>query len=171
VEAYFRKVADDAEQRLAGKLYARGNGTIFPNFSFAPGFPRSFAVWHPRGPLVTEGWRWVLVDADAPQEVKDRLRHHVMWYSGPQGMTEQDDMENWKYATDASRGTIARRYPYNYQMGMGKSRPVETLKDAVFTPFMSETNQLAYYRRWAELMEANSWNELHPKRRTGGNGH
>ena len=34
-------------------------------------------------------------------------------------MTEQDDMENWNYAHAASRGTIARRYPYNYEQGSG----------------------------------------------------
>ena len=34
-------------------------------------------------------------------------------------MTEQDDMENWNYAHAASRGVIARRYPYTYEMGMG----------------------------------------------------
>ena len=28
-------------------------------------------------------------------------------------------MENWNYASAASKGVIARRYPYNYQMGMG----------------------------------------------------
>ena len=27
-------------------------------------------------------------------------------------------MENWNYATAASNGTIARRYPYNYQQSM-----------------------------------------------------
>ena len=26
-------------------------------------------------------------------------------------MTEQDDIENWNYASAASKGTIARRYP------------------------------------------------------------
>ena len=44
---------------------------------------------------------------------------YYMRYSGPAGMTEQDDMENWLYATAASSGTIARRYPYNYQQGLG----------------------------------------------------
>jgi hypothetical protein len=34
-------------------------------------------------------------------------------------MTEQDDMENWNYAHAASRGTIARRYPYSYEQGLG----------------------------------------------------
>ncbi len=41
-----------------------------------------------------------------------------MRYSGPAGMTEQDDMENWLYATSASTGTVARRYPFNYQQSM-----------------------------------------------------
>lgn len=39
--------------------------------------------------------------------------------AGPGGLTEQDDMENWNYASAASKGTIARRYPYNYQDGYG----------------------------------------------------
>ena len=70
----------------------------------------------------TEGWRFFLVDADAPAEVKDVLRRYYMRYSGPAGMTEQDDMENWQYATAASRGTIARRYPFNYQLSMGTAQ-------------------------------------------------
>ena len=37
-----------------------------------------------------------------------------MRYSGPAGMTEQDDMENWSYATNGAMGTIAKRYPFNY---------------------------------------------------------
>ena len=94
-------------------------GTVFPNMSFLSRQPRSIAVWHPRGTLRTEAWRWFLVDQDAPQEVKDLLRHYYMRYSGPGGLTEQDDMENWNYASAASKGVIARRYPYNYQMGMG----------------------------------------------------
>ena len=79
--------------------------------------PRTIAVWHPRGPHQTEVWRWYLVDRDAPQEVKNFLRDYYIRYSGPAGMTEQDDMENWNYAHAASRGTIARRYPYNYEQG------------------------------------------------------
>ena len=64
--------------------------------------PRGICVWHPHSPTETEGWRFFLVDADAPAEVKDVLRRYYMRYSGPAGMTEQDDMENWLYATAAS---------------------------------------------------------------------
>ena len=82
----------------------------------------SLCVWHPHSPTETEAWRFFLVDADAPAEVKDVLRQFYMRYSGPAGMTEQDDMENWLYTTAASKGTIARRYPFNYQASMGAYR-------------------------------------------------
>ena len=61
----------------------------------------------------------VPVDKKAPEAAKDALRHFGMRYSGPGGMTEQDDAENWNYATAASKGTIASRYPFNYEMGIG----------------------------------------------------
>ena len=94
---------------------------MFPNMSPLARQPRTLAVWHPRGPHQTEVWRWYLVDADAPAEVKDFLRHYYIRYSGPSGLTEQDDMENWNYAHKASRGTIARQFPYNYEMGLGRA--------------------------------------------------
>src|SRR4029077_7875188 len=86
-------------------------GEIFPNTALHPRQPRTIAVWHPRGTHQTEVWRWYLVDKAAPSEVKDFLRDYYIRYSGPGGMTEQDDMENWNYAHAASRGMIARRYP------------------------------------------------------------
>ena len=97
-------------------------GNLFPNTSYHGRQPRGICVWHPHSPTETEAWRFFLVDADAPAEVKDVLRRFYMRYSGPAGMTEQDDMENWLYATKASTGTIARRYPFNYQQSMGAYR-------------------------------------------------
>src|SRR5437764_2688381 len=94
-------------------------GEIFPNTALHPRQPRTIAVWHPRGPHQTEVWRWYLVDRSAPAEVKNFLRDYYIRYSGPAGLTEQDDMENWNYAHAASRGTIARRYPYSYEQGLG----------------------------------------------------
>ena len=94
-------------------------GEVFPNIALHPRQPRTIAVWHPRGAHQTECWRWYFVDKAAPQQVKDFLRDYYIRYSGPAGMTEQDDMENWNYAHAASRGTIARRYPYSYEQGQG----------------------------------------------------
>jgi hypothetical protein len=83
-------------------------------------------------------------------------------------MTEQDDMENWNYAHAASRGTIARRYPYSYEQGMGAEvenyewegfRVPGTVCDLTQAK-SSEHNLRNFDRRWAEFMEAGSWDEL-----------
>jgi hypothetical protein len=127
--------------------------------SFLSRQPRSIAIWHPRGALQTEAWRWFLVDQDAPEEVKDILRHYYMRYSGPGGWTGQDDMENWNYASAASRGVIARRYAYNYQMGIGYEGTYDALLGVV-TVGISEQNQRGFYQCWAEYMDARSWTDL-----------
>jgi len=90
--------------------FCRSPAILFPNTSWHGRQPRGLCVWHPHGPTETEAWRFFLVDADAPAAVKDVLRRYYMRYSGPAGMTEQDDMENCSYATRSSAGTIARRY-------------------------------------------------------------
>ena len=100
--------------------------------------------------------------------MKDVLRHYYIRYSGPAGLTEQDDMENWNYAHKASRGTIARQYPYNYEMGLGRAtRSFEdhglklpgTICD-VTEANASESNQRGFYGRWRQFMGAESWAEL-----------
>ncbi|HEY5211095.1 MAG TPA: Rieske 2Fe-2S domain-containing protein [Stellaceae bacterium] len=136
-------------------------GTVFPNMSFHAQQPRTILVAHPAGPRKTEMWRVYFVDKDAPPEVRDFLRRYYMRYSGPGGMTEQDDMENWSYASQASEGTMARRYPYHYKSGMGSGGPHDLVPGFVTeTPLTSEQNPRALYRRWAEFMDAKSWDDL-----------
>ena len=174
VADYFRR-CEEERQRRRGEYWRLfgGPGTMFPNASPLARQPRTLAVWHPRGPHQTEVWRWYLVDADAPAEVKDFLRHYYIRYSGPSGLTEQDDMENWNYAHEASRGTIARQYPYNYEMGLGRAtrdfedhglRLPGTIMD-VPPGAASENNQRGFYTRWRQFMEAASWTELSPRAR------
>ena len=141
---------------------------MFPNMSFLSRQPRSIAVWQPRGPNSTEVWRWYLVDSTAPVGVKEYLRQYCIRYSGPGGMTEQDDMENWNYAHAASKGVIARRYPYNYEMGLGYG--TRDFEDGglelpgvvldVTEAKAGENNQRGFYQRWAEFMEARDWDGL-----------
>ena len=91
--------------------------------------------------------------------MKDYLRHYYMRYSGPAGMTEQDDIENWLYATSASTGTIARRYPFNYQQSMGAYTTDHPLGGELS---LQVTEQIArgFYRRWASYMRDADWGEL-----------
>ncbi len=167
VDEFYAEARRHRQERLrAGEVrYRSGPSTIFPNTSFHDD-PRAIFVWHPAGPSRMELWRWFLVDKQAPPVVKDSLRHFGLRYSGPGGMTESDDAENWNYATAASKGTIAGRYPFNYEMGLGHSKPVEGLRGAVTSEneTLTENNARSLYKRWAEFMDAETWDDLYPKR-------
>ena len=160
VEQYYRHCHEARKKRLGEKARLLPFvGTIFPNCSFHGRQPRALCVWHPHGPTATEIWRFFLVDDDAPIEVKDMLRHFYMRYSGPAGMTEQDDMENWNYATAGSKGPIARRYPYNYQQSMNTARSDHPVEGRVSTQ-MTEENARRFYLRWSQYLQGASWSEL-----------
>lgn len=166
VEDYYRHCFEERKRRLGDRSRMLPfTGTIFPNTSFHGRQPRALCVWHPHGPTHTEIWRFFLIDKDAPPEVKDLSRHYYMRYSGPAGMTEQDDMENWNYSTAASRGTIARRYPYNYQQSMHATRHDGPVPGAVSTQ-ISEQNARGFYRRWLSYVEGKDWDVLLGKAET-----
>jgi len=160
-EEYFRRCYQERTRRLGAEKsrWLGLVGSIFPNMSFHGRQPRAIFIWHPHGPTTMEIWRFYLVDADAPAEVKDMLRHYYMRYSGPGGMTEQDDMENWNYATAASSGTIARRYPYNYQQSLHAERVIPE-STGIVTTQINEGNSRAFYRRWADYVSGRDWNVL-----------
>jgi len=160
-EAYYRSLHEKREVLLAGKVRVLHSvGAIFPNTSVHGRQPRTIGVFHPISPTETEMWRFFLVDKDAPQAVKDAHRHYYLRYSGPGGMTESDDTENWTYATQACKGSIARKMPFNYQMGLGHAQPVPGLRGAVTTGEFTEENNRNYYKRWSQFVRGLSWDEL-----------
>ena len=164
VDEYFRHCFHERKRRLgAGARVLPLVGTIFPNTSFHGRQPRSICVWHPHGATETEAWRFFLVDADAPAAVKDVLRRYYMRYSGPAGMTEQDDMENWLYATAASKGTIAKRYPLNYQMSMKLPNATDLGPGEVATQMTDQTPR-NFYRVWQHYMNGDPWRTPSVKR-------
>ncbi len=164
-EEYFRQAHEKRQKRLEDgeDRWRIGVSTIFPNTS-THSDPRAVFVWQPAGPMKMELWRWFLVEKNAPKAVKESQRHFALRYAGPAGMTEQDDAENWNYATAASKGTIASRYNFNYEMGNGMEEAVPGLEGAKELDGASELNQRTLYRRWAEFMDAESWDDLFPKK-------
>jgi hypothetical protein len=73
-------------------------------------------------------------------------------------MFEQDDGEIWTSIIEATRGVIARRYSFEYSMGLGHEVPVrdrtgDDLPGMMGESFITEANQRSFYRRWRELME------------------
>ena len=169
VAEYFREAEEKRRESKGEWGRVTGSpGLIFPNAALHPRQPRSIAVLHPRGAHQTEMWRWYFVDAGAPYEVKNFLRQYYIRYSGPGGLTEQDDMENWNYAHAASRGAIARRHPYSYEQGLGFEQTNYEYQGLKFPGQVmdlgdarsSEQNLRNFYKRWAEFMDAPSWDEL-----------
>lgn len=164
LERYYREIHEKRVANLRDRMRVRHRvGTIFPNMSFHGWQPRTITVYHPVSPTEMEMWRMYLVDKDAPEEVKEAARHYYLRYSGPGGMTESDDMENWTCATDASKGAVARGLYFNYQMGIGHAQPVPELRGAVVSNEFTEENARAYYRRWAQFMKGLDWQDLAPR--------
>jgi phenylpropionate dioxygenase-like ring-hydroxylating dioxygenase large terminal subunit len=164
VEEYYRHCYQERQLKLGdGARIVPFVGTIFPNTSFHGRQPRALCSWHPNGAESTEIWRFFLVDKMAPKEVKDFVRRYYMRYAGPAGMTEQDDMENWNYATAGSRGVIAKRHPFNYQQSQNIHKINDPVPGMVSTQ-MTEENARQYYKCWASYMENKNWPDImtHP---------
>ena len=165
IEDYFRHCHAERKRRLGEEARLMPFvGTIFPNTSYHGRQPRGLCAWHPHSATETEAWRFFMVDADAPKKVKDFMRHYYMRYSGPAGMTEQDDLENWLYATKASVGTVARRYGFNYQQSMhaAKLNPIVNgleVRGEVSTQ-VTEHMARGFYRRWADYLDKADWDIL-----------
>jgi hypothetical protein len=94
--------------------------------------------------------------------VKDAQRRYMMRYGGPAGLTESDDMENWNYAYPASLGHIAQRLPYNFQMGLHREFEDERVPGITLNYRIAEENQRSRLKRWLAFMEAGSWDDLYP---------
>jgi len=97
----------EVERRL-GTLRARrvqlGNHSIFPNGILG------LRLALPRGPLSTEFWHFVLLEKDAPDELKRAIRIGSQANNGAAGLFEQDDVDNWRQVTEASMSRLRREY-------------------------------------------------------------
>ena len=58
------------------------------------------------------------------------------------------------------RGVVSRRLSVNTQMGLGHERFDEDLQGWASDFRMSESNHRQFYRRWAQLMAADSWAKI-----------
>ena len=162
LHAYENEIRPEVERRLGERIRLVNPivGTVFPNFSMLRSTSHTFRVWHPRGPDKIEVWSWVFVDRAAPPEVKEKLRLTGLRGFGPSGVFEQDDMDNWQECTQTCRGAVSRRYALNMQMGMGHEGFDEQLGGWSSEFKFSESNHRRFYRRWAQVMDADSWAQL-----------
>ncbi|MDN5874368.1 MAG: Rieske 2Fe-2S domain-containing protein, partial [Sinobacteraceae bacterium] len=79
VAKYLMQSRPRVAERLGEARATAVNGqhmTIFPSLSFLPGI-NTLRVWHPRGPNEIEIWALTIVDADAPDDVKECWRKGI----------------------------------------------------------------------------------------------
>ncbi|WP_349618233.1 SRPBCC family protein [Azotobacter salinestris] len=153
------KAAERLGEFRARMLGAVSSFTVFPNFSFLPG-QNTVRVWQPRGPNKIELYTWVIVNRNAPEEVKEKWRRGAMMTFSPTGVFEMDDGENWEYCTKTSRGKVTRYQDLYVGLGMNTRLTDSDLPGNVFKGQLNEANARAYYQRWKDLLQARSWAEV-----------
>ena len=156
-EQYYRETLAESERRL-GSLRARrlqlGNHSLFPNGVLG------FRLAHPRGPLQTEFWHFVVLEKDMPEELKTALRRGSGNYNGVNGMFEQDDMDNWRGVTNSALTAMGRKYTQDLSMGVGHDRRHPEFPGVVAERYTSESNQRLFYKRWEQFMNAENWEDI-----------
>lgn len=160
---YMRSRQEAISQRL-GEFRAKmwgsvASATIFPNFSFLPGY-FTFRTFQPKGPTTTEIHAWTLVPKNMPDEIKDRFRRGSMRTFSPSGILEMDDGENWEHSTSANAGWVTRHQRLCYAMAPAGEIDREDLPGLVTAGQLSDANQRLFYKRWAEMMDADSWADI-----------
>jgi len=156
-QEYHEATLPEVERRLGAFRAHRvqlGNHSIFPNGVLG------LRLALPRGPLRTEFWHFVLVERDAPEEIKRVIRIGSQANNGAAGMFEQDDIDNWRQVTSASQSRVGRRTPQDLSMGVGHSGTHPDYPGLVSERYISESNQRRFYLRWQEFMNAGSWADI-----------
>jgi len=165
VDDYFREAHEKKMEKYKDRImpphgHDAGHFCVFPNFIMDSW---RWRYWHPQEVGVVERWSLFSVDKEAPQYVKDAIRHYAMRYNGPSGCTESDDMENWNYVYPASRGVTAKKYDYNFMNGLGRGKVRDDYPGVlVFNDSRTEEAHRARFSRWLAFMEAKSWDDLYP---------
>ena len=169
VADYYEATDAEVASRLGAERAKGPSGTaglVFPTFIYLAGVfgASTIGVAHPAGPEHFELWRWCLVDAAAPPEVKEAMvRCHATW---PLGLADADDGENWSAVQTGLRGPMARRQLFNYQMGLDLTGPDPVYPGLVSPEPIGEEPQRAFYRRWLEYMTSpGTWPTVEPTTR------
>jgi ethylbenzene dioxygenase alpha subunit len=162
---YFMKANTPGAPNRLGELRGTGQidpiaGTVFPNlsFNFMPGIP-NLRVWMPKGPHDMEVWTWGIVDAGLPDAVKTQMYRSFQATFGVGGMVEQDDGDQWQEVSESAAGWIGRNEWSHVGMGLGHEFRDPELPGELGL-LISESNARAFYRRWRDLLLADTWAEL-----------
>jgi ethylbenzene dioxygenase alpha subunit len=95
-----------------------------------------------------------------PDDIKDRFRRGSMRTFSPSGILEMDDGENWEHSTRANAGYVTRHQSLCYAMAPEGQLLDETLPGLVHSGQLSDANQRLFYKKWAEMMDAEGWDDV-----------
>jgi len=109
-------------------------------------------------------WSYILVDKAAPAEVKEAMVLSRQRVSGPNGIQQKDDMENWYVQTRTSKGFMTRwGLRQNNQLGMGK-QSLDGLSNfgipGMFHPQPTDETYRRFFEHYGMVMQAKDWDEL-----------
>ncbi len=155
--------AEKAAERLGsverGTRVMAQHMTVFPTCSFLPGI-NTVRAWHPRGPNEIEVWAFTVVDADAPDDIKEEFRRQTLRTFSAGGVFEQDDGENWVEIQHILRGHKARSRPFNMEMGLGQAVDNDPDYPGRISYVYSEEAARGMYAQWARMMTSDTWRAL-----------
>ena len=159
-DEFYQSIVAEEERRL-GSFRARrlslGNHSLFPNTVLG------FRLAVPRGPLHSEFWHFVMVEKDAPEEIRRaQIAGATSSGLGISSMNEQDDQDNWIQVTQSGLSPRGRKLSSDLSMGIGRATTSHPeLVGLVSERYISENNQRNFYARWQEFMNADSWADIH----------
>ena len=159
-DEFYQSIIPEEERRL-GYFRARrlslGNHSLFPNTVLG------FRLAIPKGPLHSEFWHFVMVERDAPEEIRRaQIAGATSSGLGISSMNEQDDQDNWIQVTQSGLSPRARKVSSDLSMGIGRATTSHPeFVGLVSERYISENNQRNFYARWQEFMNAESWADIH----------
>jgi phenylpropionate dioxygenase-like ring-hydroxylating dioxygenase large terminal subunit len=161
VQEYMREKAAKRRERLGLMSRVRELPHIFPNIGAVGPI---FRIMNPQGPAASEIWSYILVDKDAPPEVKEAIVQNRQRISGPNGIQQKDDMENWFIQTRYSKGMMTRwGLRQNNQLGMSRPSfdgPSTFGLPGMFHASPTDENYRRFFEHYARVMDARTWDEL-----------
>lgn len=153
VNQYLVEKHREVEERLGkvrGRIKALTYG-VYPNFSFLWG-NNTLRISHPRGPSQVDYWSWWVVEKNAPDHIKYKLRENYTFFFGPGGVLEQEDAEAWSEQYKGSNIDFMDDTPYYYGLGAGEEKSHPEIPGLTGSCF-NELYAREFYKKWRSDIE------------------